>query len=124
MEQEEILNLQLEDKQYVQLSLNECEANFGVQKIVDKTFTDLVVNTNNIPSRYELILSPTKIDLTLRGGINLLSKMKNNDITVYVDFVQAINDTNGFVEPQIHIPEFTSIIDLKPKRLEYIIKKY
>ena len=60
----------------------------------------------------------------MRGGISQLSKMKNNDLNVYVNFEQAINDTTGAIEPIIDIPEFTSLIDIKPNRLEYIIKKY
>jgi len=124
LEKGDVVKLQLEDIKFVQLATRECEVSFEIQKIVDKTFLDLVVKTNNIPSRYELILSPNKINLTLRGGLNLLSKMKNNDISIYVDFDQAINDTNGSVIPQVYVPEFTSIIEIKPKRLEYIIKKY
>jgi len=81
LEKGDVVKLQLEDIKFVQLATRECEVSFEIQKIVDKTFLDLVVKTNNIPSRYELILSPNKINLTLRGGLNLLSKMKNNDIS-------------------------------------------
>jgi YbbR domain-containing protein len=109
---------------YIKIDATECKVNFDVQKIVDKTFEELVIGTKSIPSRYELILSPTKLNVVLRGGISQLSKLKNDDLNVYVKFEQAINDTNGAIEPTIEIPEFTSIIDIKPKRLEYIIKKY
>ncbi len=124
LEKGETIKLQLENIDYVKPEISECKVTFDVQKIVDKTFTNLIVNTDNIPSRYELILSPAEVELTLRGGLNLLSKMKNSDINIFVDFDQAINDTNGFVEPQIYVPEFTSIVEVKPNHLEYIIKKY
>ncbi len=124
LEKGETIKLQLENIDYVKPEISECKVTYDVQKIVDKTFTNLIVNTDNIPSRYELILSPAEVELTLRGGLNLLSKMKNSDINIFVDFDQAINDTNGFVEPQIYVPEFTSIVEVKPNHLEYIIKKY
>jgi YbbR domain-containing protein len=104
--------------------VTECTVNFDVQKIVDKTFDDLVVETRSIPSRYELIVSPTKISIILRGGINMLSKINNEDIRTYVKFEQAMNDTTGSIEPIVEIPEFTSLIDIKPERLDYIIKKF
>lgn len=124
IEKGKVIKLQLEKQPYVEMSFDDCEVIFDVQKIVDKTFTELIVNTNNIPSRYDLILSPSKINITLRGGLELLSKTKDENINIFIDFDQAINDTNGYVEPQIDIPAFTSIVDIKPKRLEYIIKKY
>ena len=73
--------------------------------------------TRNIPSRYELMLSPQKVSVVLRGGISKLSKMKNEDVKVFVKFEQAINDTVGSIEPTIEFPEFTSLVDMKPNRL-------
>jgi hypothetical protein len=70
------------------------------------------------------MLSPQKVSVVLRGGISQLSKMKNEDLKASVIFEQAINDTVGSIEPIIDFPEFTSIVDVKPNRLEYIIKKY
>jgi len=112
------------EKEFVLLNPKECGLQFKVQKIVDKTFENIVVMTKDVPSRYEVVLFPNKIKIVLRGGINLLSKLKSNDITAYVKFSQAINDTLGAVVPTIEIPEFTTIIDQKPQSIDYIIKKY
>ena len=124
LEDETSVLLKIMTPKYTDAGINECQVNFDVQKIVDKTFEDLVVETKSIPSRYELIVAPTKISLILRGGISILSKLKNDDIKVYVKFEQAINDTSGAIEPIVETPEFTSLIDVKPSRLDYIIKKY
>lgn len=124
LESEESLVLGLKTPKYTDIIINECKVYFDIQKIVDKEFLDLNIETKNIPSRYELILSPTKLSIILRGGISKLSKLKSEDIAVYVKFEQAINDTSGAIEPSIELPEFTSLIDIKPNRLEYIIKKY
>jgi len=124
LESESSIVLDIVTPKYVNLNVTECKINFDVQKIVDKTFENVIVSTKDIPSRYELNLAPAKITLVLRGGISQLSKMKNNDLNVFVNFEQAINDTVGAIEPKINIPQFTSLIDIKPSRLEYIIKKY
>lgn len=124
IEDEASVILGLEKPNFVNVDVTECKVSFDVQKIVDKVFEELVIETKNIPSRYELIVAPNKLSIILRGGINLLSKLENKDIKVFVNFEQAINDTNGAIEPNIVIPEFTSLIDIKPNRLDYIIKKY
>ena len=124
LENESSLVLPIVTPKYTVSNAKECTVNFDIQKIVDKTFEEIVINTRNIPSRYELIVAPTKLSIILRGGIGILSKLKNEDITVYVKFDQAMNDTSGAIEPIVEIPEFTSLIDVKPNRLDYIIKKY
>jgi YbbR domain-containing protein len=124
LESETSLILNIENPKYLLTNISECKISFDVQKIVDKTFEDLDVQTLKIPSRYELILLPNKINVVIRGGIIQLSKMKKEDLNVFVKFEQALNDTGGAIEPIIEIPEFTSLVDIKPNRLEYIIKKY
>lgn len=118
------INLELIHPNFTIISANKCSVSFEVQKIVDKTFENLTVETINMPSGYEVLLSPNKVNIILRGGINLLSKMKKEDIKVYIKFQQAVNDTVGALEPTIELPEFTSLVDLKPSSLEYIIQKY
>ncbi|MCP5064157.1 MAG: hypothetical protein GY936_17085 [Ignavibacteriae bacterium] len=117
-------NLMLHEQEFVLLNPKECSVQFNVQKIVDKTFENIVVMTKDVPARYEVVLSPNKIKIVLRGGIKLLSKLKSTDITAYVKFSQAINDTLGAVVPTIEIPDYTTIIDQKPHSIDYIIKKY
>lgn len=124
LENESSMVLGLKPPKFTNVIIGECTVYFDIQKIVDKEFEELHITTQNIPSRYELILSPNKLSIILRGGISKLSKLKSEDIAVYVKFEQAINDTSGGIEPIIELPEFTSLIDVKPNRLEYIIKKY
>lgn len=97
---------------------------FEVQKIVDKTFEDLPVETRSVPAAKELILYPGKINVVLRGGINILGRLTNDSIKAYVDFWNALREEDGTIEPTITIPQFTTLINTVPKKLEYIIKQY
>ncbi|PID59830.1 MAG: hypothetical protein CR986_04610 [Ignavibacteriae bacterium] len=118
------VKLKLNKLNFIKYETNETTISFDVQKIVDKSFENLKIETKNIPPRYELKVSPANVTVVLRGGINNLSKYKEKDIKVTVDFAEALNDTSGAIEPTVTIPEFVTLIDLKPNRLEYIIKKY
>ncbi|MBK8945684.1 MAG: hypothetical protein IPM32_10510 [Ignavibacteriae bacterium] len=124
LEKEANFRIPLQIPKYVELNIYECKVGLDIQKIVDKSFENIPVETKNIPDKYELNLSPENVTIVIRGGINLLSKLKSDEISAYVRFQQALNDTTGSIEPVIEIPKFTSIIDIKPKRLDYIIKKY
>ncbi|MBN1301374.1 MAG: YbbR-like domain-containing protein [Melioribacteraceae bacterium] len=97
---------------------------FDVQKIVDKTFENVFVERRGVPPSRDLSLFPERVDVILRGGIKMLGRLDNSSVKLFVNFSQAIEDTLGFLEPQIKIPLFTSLIDIRPKRLDYIIKQY
>lgn len=97
---------------------------FEVQKIVDKVFDDIHVLVKNVPQFRELKLYPEKVKITLRGGINLLGRMDPKLLEPYVTFKQALSDTLGAIEPVFTPPEYTILIDIKPGKLEYIIKKF
>ena len=117
-------NLNYEPIEFVTFLSKNTTVEFEVQKIVDKTFDDILVETRNIPPSRELILFPGKVKVILRGGINFLGKLNSENIKSYVNFRQALDDTSGVIEPIVEIPRFTTLIDTKPAKLEYIIKQF
>lgn len=108
----------------VSFSVDKCSIEFDVQKIVEKSFEDIPVEIRNVPSSKELNLFPSKISVVLRGGINKLGRLTNDSIKVYVDFWSVLRNEEEMIEPVIEIPPFTKLLDVKPKKLEYIIKQY
>ncbi len=97
---------------------------FDVQKIVENIYTGIIVETKNVPPKQDLVLTPNTIDVVLRGGIKLLSKLKSSDITAWVNFSDAVKDTLGTVKPQISYPKEFEFLNSTPERLSYTIKQY
>lgn len=118
------LELPIEVPEGISMDIHECTIEFEVQKIVDKTFESLLVETRNVPPNKELNLFPIKINVVLRGGINKLGRLTNDSIKAYVDYWKALKLSDKTLEPVIESPPFTSLIDIQPKKLEYIIKQY
>ncbi len=119
-----VMKVELEPINHIVFENNSYTLSFDIQKIVDKSFKDITVEVVNLPPSRELLLFPSKINVTLRGGINKLWTLNQDEIRVYVKFQQAFTDTLGIVEPIIEIPEYTKISNIEPKILEYIIKQY
>ncbi len=116
--------LLLENIEDINFADENCQINFDVQKIVDKIYENIEVKTVNVPPSQQLLLFPGKLKVVLRGGINILGRLEESDIIVYVTYEQALSDTLGTIEPFIEVPDYSVLIDQKPRRLEYIIKKY
>ncbi|MEW6703019.1 MAG: YbbR-like domain-containing protein [Bacteroidota bacterium] len=118
------IDIPIETPDGISLTNQTSTIEFEVQKIVDKTFEEIPVETFNVPAAKELILYPGKINIVLRGGIDILGRLTNDSIKPSVDFWNALREENGIIEPTIIIPRFTTIIDTVPKKLEYIIKQH
>lgn len=116
-------NLEIKPISYINFNQTFINAKFDIQKIVDKTFNDVPVTLTNVPSRRDLELFPPKIDITLRGGLNNLGIMTTDSIKASVNFNDAFLDTLGVVSPSIIVPEFTTLKDVRPTTLKYIIKQ-
>ncbi len=103
-------------------SKNFCTIKFNVQKIVDKNFENIPVYVTNVPNNQEIILYPSKVNILLNGGINILGKLTNDSIKAFVDY-NKLNNEENFVVPQIVIPKFIKLISIEPNNLEFVIKK-
>lgn len=124
LERKTVANLEIAPIGGLSYSTKSCSATFDVQKIVDKELKGVAIEILNVPKARDLLLFPNKIDIVLRGGINVLGKMNNDAVRVNVDYNKVLNDTTGAVKPELIIPNFTTLISTNPDRLKYIIKKY
>ncbi len=104
-------------------SENEVRVQFDIQKIADKSFERIPIDIRGVPSSRELILFPPNVTVVLRGGIKKLASLNENDIYAFVTFRQALDDSTGALEPVIEIPDYTTLINIKPIKIEYIIKQ-
>ncbi|MGA7720690.1 MAG: hypothetical protein WCA84_05880 [Ignavibacteriaceae bacterium] len=99
-------------------------ASLDVQRIVEKSFDSLIVHVIDIPKDRNVVLLPNRINISLRGGIEVLGKIDTSQFNAYINYREVVMDTVGSIIPHIDIPENISLIFIKPERLRYIIKKY
>jgi len=114
----------LKDLPGMSYDVSNVTVNLDVQKIVDKNFDNLPVSVLDIPSDREVVLLPNRISIGVRGGINILGKLNEDQLKAFVYYRDVVLDTLGNVAPYVEIPRNTSLIYTRPERLRYIIKKY
>lgn len=96
----------------------------NVQRIVEHEFEDINIKVLDIPVDRGIVLLPNKINVSLRGGIDVLGKMSSDGINASVHYRDLVLDTVGSVSPLIGFPEHTELVYVKPQQLKYIIKKF
>lgn len=97
---------------------------FDVQKIVDREILEIPVVIKDMPPDRSIVLLPDRIDISIRGGINILGKINREEIEAYVKYSEIISDTIGSLAPKINVPKNTKVLFKKPERVKYIIKKF
>lgn len=105
-------------------STNLIDVNLDIQRIVDKQFENISVEVIDIPSGSEVVLLPNKININIRGGIEILGKLMPEQFHAYVKYQTLIQDTTGSVVPEITLPKDVTLQFSKPDRLRYVIRSF
>lgn len=119
------INVPLADmpKYVLETDIKEVELSLVVEPIADKTLSGVNISINSLPINREIILIPPKIDLIIRGSINRLSEISTEQINVYVEYTDIIDDTTGYIQPRFSIPDGLKIVKHNPEKFQYIIRK-
>ena len=96
---------------------------YTVELSAEKILDNLNIEVANLPEDKEVLLIPPQLKLSLRGGVDELSSLIPSDIRVIVEYSSIENDTLGFIVPEIVLPVSAEIINVEPKKFQYIIKK-
>jgi len=105
-------------------SANLIEVILDVQRIVDKQFENIIVDVIDIPSRKEVVLLPNKIGFNVRGGIEILGKLKPDQFRAFIRYQSLVQDTTGSVIPFLELPKNVTLQFVKPDRLRYVIRAF
>jgi hypothetical protein len=100
------------------------EAKLDVQRIVDKQFEEIPVEILDLPPGKEVVLLPNKIGIQIRGGIEILGRLKPEQMSCYVKYQTLVLDTTGSVEPELSLPQNVTLQFTKPNRLRYVIRSF
>lgn len=96
---------------------------FDVQPIAEKTITGLRIYVEGVPANREVQIIPPRIDLVVRGGINQLAAITDDQFSAHVNYRDILADTSGVVIPHIQGPPDIRIVQQQPDRLQYVIRR-
>ena len=82
------------------------------------------VEVLDVPPGREVVLLPNKVNINLRGGSDLLGKLKPEQFRAYLKYYTLVQDTTGSVVPEIVLPKNISLQFTKPDRLRYVIRSF
>lgn len=110
--------------QYI-LSLEQSEINYSinVQPFAEKTFPGINIEIRLLPPHREVILIPPKLDVIIRGSIDMLADFSSENLKASIDYQNLLADSTGYIQPEITIPDGLQIVRKQPEQFQYIIRK-
>lgn len=107
----------------IKIAPKQVTVTFYIELAAEKELDGVNVIINGVPEDKEVVIIPPKIKLTFRGGIEQLSNISTEKISVQVDFKSIEKDSTGYVTPDIEMPDNLNLINYEPQQFQYIIKK-
>lgn len=119
------LDLKLEEPPEYILKLFQNKINYkiDVQPFAEKSIIGLNIEVNYLPINKEVVFIPPKMDIIIRGSIEKLKEISNNDFRAYVDFPSLVSDTLGNIQPEMSTPDGIKIVRRSPEKFQYVIRK-
>lgn len=119
------IELSLEEPQNYSLTLlnHSVRLTIDVQPFAEKTFTGVPVEALSTPPNREVIFIPPKMDIIIRGGIDQLTKLSNEDFHASINYQFLVQDSAVAFTPVLTVPPEVKVIGRKPERFQYIIRK-
>jgi hypothetical protein len=116
--------IQLRDKDGFYFRDNSVLITVDAQLIVEKNFDNVLVEIKNVPKGESVMLIPNYITIGLRGGVDILGKIKPENLRPYVRYEDIKKENSEVIVPKFNPGPDITVLYIKPTELRYIIKKF
>ncbi len=87
---------------------------FSIQRSAEITLDDIPIVVIGAPYKSTHSISPQRLSLTLRGGVDQIEKLRPEDIEATVEYAQVAKDTTGLIRPHLKLPPNLKVINMNP----------
>lgn len=94
-----------------------------IQAIGERTIAGLVVGVDALPPEFEVLLIPSSITLSLRGGVDQLAALKPSELRAHISYDPVAFDRERTLLPVVDVPEGVQVLGVDPPRLKFIVRR-
>lgn len=99
----------------VSLNYNIVNASIDIQQKVEIQIRGVKLNIRGGDLQNEHNLNPTVFDVTIQGPVEQMADIHDEDIIVYLEYNEIINDSTGIMIPYIQTPKNIKVLSLNPR---------
>lgn len=118
--------LPVEQDAYSLIEFSHTAINFyqDIQAISERIISEIPVHIINQLPNLRLFVNPTRVSLTVVGGVDRIATITPENIDVTINFGEQWRAGKNYYEPTVQVPEDIILWrDLSPRNLEVIVTK-
>ena len=115
--------LVLLDWETVDYTIDNVRFEADIQRIGERIINEVPVNVVRVPQGIRVIVVPSTFTLKVQGGVNVLAKLKKEDIVATIDFRRRYLYRGKHIPAMIDVPEGITFSDARPKNFELIVER-
>lgn len=107
----------------VRTNINSVSLYIPIEQLADMWIRDIQVEIKHLPNDRQVLLERQSIDISVRGGVNVLSLYGSDDFSAEIDFDAILANNSGTIVPTVHIPADIKLLRIDPPRIRYSIRR-
>lgn len=93
------------------------------EQLADLSFDNIRVTIKDAPRDREVLLGQQTVTIYVRGGVNYLSTLSDEDFRAEIAFDEIVADTSGSIMPTMHFPAGLRLLKIEPEEIRYTIRR-
>jgi hypothetical protein len=93
------------------------------EQLADLSFEGIRVTIKDVPRDREVLLGHQTVTVYVRGGVNYLSTLSEEDFRAEIAFDDIVADTSGSIMPTMHFPAGLRLLKIEPEEIRYTIRR-
>ena len=107
----------------ITIDADQAEVTVNVEQIAENTYNDIPVKVLNNNDSVQILLLPPTIDVTIRGGINMMSDITADSLSASIDYNDLTTSLSSHIKPYVRAPRPFQVIAVHPDSVEFVIRK-
>jgi YbbR domain-containing protein len=99
----------------VSLNYNIVNASIDIQQKAELLIRGVKLNIRGGDLQNDHLLNPLVFDVTIQGPVELMTELHDEDIIVYLEYNEILNDSTGIMIPYIQTPKNIKVLSLNPR---------
>jgi hypothetical protein len=99
------------------------QIHFDVQAVGERVFPNIPVRVESLPPDKDLLLYPSSVTITIRGGVEDLARLMPENVKPYVNFDAVFFDTAEVVSVKVDLPPDMTFLSSEPSELKFVVRK-
>lgn len=87
-----------------------------IQRLADQVILDVPVTLVGTAAQSDVVLRPTRVNVTLRGGVQNISTLTRDDLSVEIESIPA----SGYAVPKIRLTKNARVVNTAPRMVQVI----